>query len=536
MANQPDRPVFRVLVADAISPLGVEALEQSPGFEVTVRTGMSPEEFREALKGQDGLIVRSATRPDATAIEAADRLKVIGRAGSGVDNIDLEAATRAGIVVMNTPGGNSVAAAELTVAHLLAMARNVVPSNADLRAGKWERKKYMGQEVAGKTLGLVGLGRIGREVARIAKGLRMEVIGYDPYVSAEHGETLGIEVLSLEDVLARADVVSLHVPKNKDTHHLINAKSIATMKKGALLINCARGGLIDESALLDALDSGHIGGAAVDVYETEPPTDFRLVEHPRVVATPHLGASTREAQVRVGVEIAEKVRDYLVEGVILDAVNLPSMDRETSKKTAPAMELAERSARFLAQVADGGIQRIELQTFGELAELTLKPLVMSAVRGLLTPILTTPVSLVNALPLAAERGITIEESRSSEPTTRAGLLRLTLHTDRGSIALAGTLTSPDAAPRLVEIDGVPIEANPEGHLLYVRNQDRPGVFGQIAMILGRNDVNIGGIQLGRGGDRRGAVAILQVDSPIPTAALEEIQAVEEIRTAMPVTV
>ena len=535
MAQQPGTTVFRVLVADAISPKGVEALQQTPGFEVTVRTGMERSELIEAIKDQDGLIVRSATKPDAEIIAAASQLKVIGRAGTGIDNIDLKAATAAGIVVMNTPGGNSVAAAELTVAHLLAMARNVVPSNIELRAQKWERKKYMGQELAGKTLGLVGLGRIGREVARIAQGLRMNVIGYDPFVSAEHGAALDIEVLSLDDVLKRSDAVSLHVPKTDETYHLLNAKSLAGMKKGALVINCARGGLIDEAALADALDSGHIGGAGIDVYEAEPPTDFRLVDHPRVVATPHLGASTREAQERVGVEIAEKVRDFLTDGMILDAVNLPSMDRETTKKTAPVMELADCAARFLAQISDGGFKRFEVQTYGEFAELTLKPVVTAAVRGLLSPILRKPVSVVNAPSIAADRGITIEESRSSESTGQVGLLRLTLQTDRGTTALSATLTSPQGTPRLVDIDGVAIETCLTGPLLFVRNQDRPGVFGQIATILGRSDVNIAGIQLGRGGEARGAISILQADSAIPAAALEEIRSIEEIHTAIAVT-
>jgi len=527
---------FRVLVADAISERGIESLRSAPGFEVTVKTGMSPDELGAIVGDYEGLVVRSATKVTAQALSNPGRLRVIGRAGTGVDNIDLEAATRAGVVVMNTPGGNSVAAAELTLALLLALARNVTQANAELREGRWERKKYMGVELAGKTLGIVGLGRIGREVARRAQGFRMQVVGYDPYVSKEVAEDSGIRCVTLNELIADSDVVTLHLPVSDETRHLIGADALGRMKSGALLINCARGGLIDETALLEALDSGHLGGAALDVFESEPPADLRLVHHPRVVATPHLGASTREAQVRVGTEIVDKVRGYLESGVILDAVNFPSIGREEFAVLGPVMGLAERLGCFLGQVVEGGFRRFEVRTFGTLAEHSLKPVVMAATKGLLGPVTEGAVSYVNALPLAAERGITVEESRTSESSGYSGLLRLSLETDQGTMTLAGTLAGSDR-PRLVEVDGLAIESEVEGHLLFFRNLDLPGVVGKIGTILGRAGVNIADLRLGRlRGDDREAVSIINVDHPVRQETLAEIRGVEEILFARAVEV
>jgi D-3-phosphoglycerate dehydrogenase len=526
MSSEPVRP-SRILIADAVSEKGVGLLRDTPGFEVTVKTGMSPEELRETLGEYDGLVVRSATKVTGEVLASPGRLRVIGRAGTGVDNIDLDAATRAGVVVMNTPGGNSVAAAELTVAHLMALARNVVQANADLRAGKWERKKYVGLELDGKTLGVVGLGRIGREVARRAKGLRMKVLGFDPFVSSEVAAGFGVQFVELKELLAAADFVSLHLPLTAETRHMIDAKAIAGMKPGARLLNCARGGLVDEGALLEALESGQLGGAALDVFESEPPTDRRLVEHPKMVATPHLGASTREAQERVGTEIAEKIRDYLRTGTILDAVNFPSIDRESSAEIEPVMDLAARLGSFAGQVAAGGYRRLEVRALGNMAELELRPIVMAAVKGLLEHAVEGGVSYVNALLLARDRGITVEEGRSSEPSPYSGLLRLELETDRGTTRVAGTLLTPEQ-PRVVEVDGLPIESRPEGYMLLIHNRDVPGVVGKIGTILGRSGVNIAGIHLGRTSDREGAISIIDVDQPVPSEAIEEIESFEEI--------
>jgi D-3-phosphoglycerate dehydrogenase len=535
MADVVEKPTHRVLVADAVSPRSVELLRSTPGFEVTFRTGMSAEELLGEIGGHDALIVRSATRVTRQVLASPGRLRVIGRAGTGVDNIDLDAATRAGVVVLNTPGGNSVAAAELTFSLLLALARNVPRAHADMRAGRWERKLHVGVEVAGKVLGVVGLGRIGREVVRRAHGFRMEVLGHDPFVPAAVAEDHGIRSVGLEELAARSDFITLHLPLVPDTRHLFDDRLLALVKPGARLINCARGGLVDEQALLRALEAGRLAGAALDVFETEPPTDRRLVEHPLVVCTPHLGASTHEAQERVGFEIAEKIREFLQSGVILDAVNFPSIGRDEHAALMPLMDLAERLGTFLGQIADGGMRRFEIRTLGSLAEHPVRPLAMAATKGLLSRVVEGGVSFVNALARAEERRLTVEESRSSEPTPFAGLLRLTLETEQGRISVAGTLLGPGHA-RVVEIDGMPIEARPEGHLLFFRNQDVPGVVGRIGTILGRAQVNIASIALGRPNDREMAVSIFGVDSEVPADVLAEIRRLPEVLLVRSVTV
>lgn len=524
----------RILIADAISEEGIRLLRETPGFEVEVRTGMTPDEVRTSLADFDGLVVRSATKVTADVLPGPTRLKVIGRAGTGVDNIDLDAATRAGVVVMNTPGGNSVAAAELTLAHLLSLARNVSPAHRELREGEWQRKKYMGVEIAGKTLGVIGLGRIGREVARGAAGLRMQVVGYDPFVSSTMAEGMGLRVVDLDTLLAESDFVSIHVPKTDETRHLIDGAAIAKMKPGARLINCARGGLVDEAALLAALEEGRLAGAALDVYEEEPPTDLGLVRHDAVVATPHLGASTREAQIRVGTEIAEKIRDYIRDGLILDAVNFPSFGREASAVMGPRMALAERLGSFVSQIAEGGFKRLEVRALGSFADDALKPIVMAATKGLLEPIVSGAVSYVNAPSLASERGIVVEESRSTEASSYAGLVRLNLETDGGTLTVAGTLVG-DGQPRLVEVDGVRIQSVPEGHLLFIRNRDVPGVVGKIGTVLGSSGINIADIHLGRG-DAENAVSIVRSDAPVPEAALQALRGSEEIVLARAIEV
>ena len=518
---------WKVLVADAMSEAGIDVLRSSPGFEVAVRTGMKPSEVAEAVGGYDALIVRSGTQVTADVLAAPGRLKVIGRAGTGVDNIDLEAATRAGIVVLNTPGGNSVAAAEQTIALLLALARHLVAAGIDLRQGRWERKKYTGVEVSGKVLGIIGLGRIGREVARRAQGLRMHVIGHDPGLTDSTISELSVEPASFDHVLSEADFLTLHVPKSPGAAPLIGAVELRRMKPGARLINCARGGLVDEAALLDALEEGRLAGAALDVFQEEPPSDFRLAAHPKVVATPHLGASTVEAQERVGTEISEKIRDFLQHGVILDAVNFPPVGRDEGETLQPAMHLAERLGRFAAQVVDGPVTRLEVWTLGGLTRTSLKPIVMSAAKGLLSPFLSGGVSHVNALPLCAERGITVDEGRSSESGPFSNLVRVAVTTQRERATVAGTVGTA-GEPRLVEIDGLAIDASPTGHLLLFRNQDVPGVVGRVGTLLGQARVNIAGVQLGRlkpGGD---AIFLVSVDDAVPAETLDQLRAVPGI--------
>jgi len=519
---------IRILVADLISESGLDILRQGPGFTVQVSTGLSGEDLAAAVREHHGLVVRSATKVTADVLANPGLLKVIGRAGTGVDNIDLEAATRAGVVVLNTPGGNSLAAAELTISLLMALARHIPQANAALRARRWARKEFMGSEVSGKTLGVMGLGRIGREVARRGVALDMEVTGYDPYVSSEAMADMGVRSGSLDEVLAAADFVSLHLPLTDETRRLMNADRFAAMKKGARLINCARGGLVDEEALLSALESGHLSGAALDVFVTEPPSDWRLVEHPRVVSTPHLGASTVEAQERVGSDVARKIRDYLESGTVLDAVNLPSVSREEQAVLRPVMDLAERLGRLLGQISAGAMSGLQLQCFGDFNHRPLRPLMMAAVKGLLSPVLADEVSYVNALSLAGQRGITVSEGRSNEVTPYTGLLRLRLATEQAETAVAGSLFGADYA-RLVEVDGVQVECRLEGHLLFFRNLDVPGVVGRIGTILGKEDINIAGIQLGRSGIHGGAVSLVSVDSPVPERALSLIRDLPEIR-------
>ena len=510
-------------------------MRDTPGFDVDVRIGLSPDELRKTIGDYDALIVRSATKVTAEILAEPGRLKAIGRAGTGVDNIDLEAATRAGVVVMNTPGGNSLAAAELTLALLLAMARDVPQANAELREGRWERKAHMGVEIAGKTLGVVGLGRIGREVAVRAQSFRMDVIGYDPFVSQEMAAAQGIRSLPLAEVISQCDFLTLHIPKTDETKHMINSETLATMRPDARIINCARGGLIDEAALLSAIEAGQLAGAALDVFENEPPTDTKLLNHPKVVSTPHLGASTREAQVRVGVDIAEKIRDFAVGGVILDAVNFPSIARKEYAELGPLMDLAARLGSFTAQIADGGFKRLQVTTQGTFNDRALKPVVMAAAKGLLKPLVEGSVSYINALALADERGITVDEARSGETSPYAGLLRLTLETDAGTTTVAGSLFVGDR-PRLVEVDGVPVESHPDGHMLMFRNHDVPGVVGQIGNLLGEAKVNIAGIQLGRVDNTDHAVSLINVDGPVPAETLEQIAAMKEIVVARAIAV
>jgi D-3-phosphoglycerate dehydrogenase len=527
LAAEPQTSGARILVADPISEAGVAALRSAPGFEVVVKTGLPPGELTLLVREFDALVVRSATRVTAEVLRDSGRLRVIGRAGTGVDNIDLDAATAAGVVVLNTPGGNSVAAAEHTISLLLALARNVPQANADVRAGRWDRKTHVGVEVAGKALGIVGLGRIGREVARRAQGLRMEVLGFEKFVSQMAAVDLGISLLPLEDLLRRCDFLTLHLPLSEETRHLIDAEALRKMKRGARIVNCARGGLVDEAALYESIASGHLAGAALDVFETEPPADRRLVEHPRVVATPHLGASTFEAQERVGTEIAEKIRAFLESGVMLDAVNFPAFDRDEYAALRPLLGLAEKLGAFLAQVAEGGVVRLAVRCQGNVPERALQPLAMAAATGLLAPVLSGGVSYVNALRLAAERGIAVEQSRSTDPTPLSRLVRVRVVTDHEEVAAAGTLLTDDL-PRIVEVDGTRIEASPSGHLLFFRNLDVPGVVGQIGTILGHASVNIAGIHLGRATQGGSAVSIINVDGPVPPAALGEIRAMREV--------
>jgi D-3-phosphoglycerate dehydrogenase / 2-oxoglutarate reductase len=476
----------------------------------------------------EGVIVRSATKVTRAAIAAGRKLEVIGRAGAGVDTIDVEAATERGIIVMNTPGGNTTAVVEHTMGLLLAMARRLAVADVTMKAGRWEKNRLQGVELFGKTLGILGLGRIGSEVARRALAFRMHVLGYDPYLTHEAAQRLGVESVELDALLARSDFITIHTPLTGDTRHLIGEAELARTKQGVRLINCARGGIIDERALAKALASGHVGGAAIDVFEQEPPpADHPLLRFEQVVLTPHLGAATDEAQSAVALAIADQVADVLVRGVVSNAVNLPAMDAETLREQGPYVGLAGAMGRFLAQMAEGRMAEARLTYAGEVTTRPTAAIALAFVRGLLGTILAEHVTDVNAMLIAKKRGLHVTETSTTASADYASLLTAELSTDRGVSSVAGALFHR-REPRFVAIDGFALEAVPHGFMLVFANQDVPGVVGRIGTLCGRHGINIAGMQLGR--ERRGgrAVSILNLDDPMPPAALEEIRAMPDI--------
>jgi len=523
----------KVLVCDPIAEEALETLRSRPGLSVVVCSRPPAEEELIGLIGDaEVVIVRSATRIGAAALAAAGRLRVIGRAGSGVDNVDLEEATRRGVLVVNAPAANSVAAAEHSFSLLSALARNIPQAGRSLRAGRWERGKYMGVELAGKTLGILGLGRVGREVARRAVSFRMQVLAYDPYVPSLVARDIGTEPAVLDDLLSRSEFLTLHLPLTEETRGIIDERAIALMRAGVRIVNCARGELIDEAALLRGIESGKIAGAALDVFCEEPPrreVTLRLIERDEVIATPHLGASTVEAQRRVGEEIVAKILGFLNSGIPADAVNFPAIPPQQAERLAPFMRLAESLGAFLSQIGPQGMRRLELRFSGELASLELRPLTMAAARGVLSPVLESPVGYVNALSLAGERGLAVEEIVSHEPVPYSSLIELRLWGEKGEEAsCSGTVFRPGDA-RIVSIDGIGIEAALSGVCVFFRNNDIPGVVGAIGTILGRNGVNIAAMGLGRHPASGTALAIVNVDSPIPPSVMDEIRAQPEVR-------
>jgi D-3-phosphoglycerate dehydrogenase len=519
--------VKRVLVTDGLHAVGVDALLKQ-GLEVDEAGTLGEAELVRRIGDYEGLIVRSATKVTRAAIAASARLEVIGRAGAGVDTIDVAAATERGVVVMNTPGGNTTAVAEHTMALLLSLARRVPAADASLKAGRWEKQRLQGVELFGKVFGVLGLGRIGSEVARRALGFRMHVIAYDPYLTREAAQRLGVESVELDELLARADFLSIHTPLTGDTRHLLGEAELARVKPGARIINCARGGIVEETALARAIRSGRIAGAAVDVFEEEPPpADHPLLGLDQVIVTPHLGAATDEAQTAVALAIAEQVADALVRGVVANAVNLPAVDAETVKEQAPYAALATSMGRFLAQMAEGRMAEARLTYTGEVSTRSPAALTLAFLRGLLGTILAEHVTDVNAMLIAKARGLRVTETSTTESADYASLLTAELRTDRGASSVAGTLFHRQEA-RFVSIDGYSLEALPQGWMLVFANVDVPGVIGRIGTLCGRYGINIAGMQLGR--ERRGgrAVSIVNLDDPMPAAALDEIRAMPDI--------
>jgi D-3-phosphoglycerate dehydrogenase len=519
----------RVLVTDSLQDVGVETLRRE-SLVVDVIPTLPPDELARRIAPYAGLVVRSATKVTAEVIEAGSALEVIGRAGVGLDNVDVEAATRRGIVCMNTPGGNTIAAAEHTMALLLAVARKLPQAHGYLRGGKWERERFLGAEVYGKTLGIVGLGRIGTEVARRAQGFAMTVVAYDPYLGTEVAERLGVELIDLDALLLRSDFITVHLPLTKETRGAIGAAELARTKRGVRLVNCARGGIVDEAALAAAIQSGHVAGAGLDVFEREPPWGSPVLDLDAVVVTPHLGASTEEAQTQVAAAIAQQVADLLLRGVVRHAVNAPSVDPELLRELAPYLALSVKLGSFLGQLADGRMAEVRLTYTGEIAGHATQPLTVTFLRGLLGVILEENVTDVNAPYLAQQRGLRVVESKTPVSEDYASLLMAELVTDRGQWQVAGTLFHR-REPRIVQVDEFRLEAHASGWMVVLTNDDVPGVIGRIGTLFGRHGINIAGMQLGRQRPGSRAVSILSLDTPVPDSVMGELRALPSIRSA-----
>lgn len=521
---------LKILVLEGITDRGLAVLRDE-GWQVDQHKAMPAADLVRIVEPYHAMTIRSGSQIDASVIAAAKNLKVIGRPGVGVDNVDVEAATRHGVVVMNSPMGNLASTAELTLALLLAVARNVSRADASLKAGKWDRKAFAGAELSGKTIGIVGLGRVGREVATRCRAFGMDVFAFDPFVLPAVVETLGVKPLSFDELLERCDFLTFHTTLSAQTRHLLDAAALSKVKPGVRIVNAARGELIDEQALIEALDSGRVAGAGLDVHAQEPPVDWRLAQHPKVVATPHIGAQTKEAQERVGTDIAYQVRDFLKGGVIQQAVNFFALSGDLYDQVRPAMDLAERLGSFLAQAASDGVERIEIGLYGELREIDPKPILPAAVTGVLKRRETTPVTYVNALAVARDRGIAVTHTSSSSPIAFSSLIAMRLKTTKDDVSVAGAIVGSDHL-RLVEIDGVEVDAIPDGHLLYVRNDDTPGVVGHIGLVLGENGVNIARMTVGRKSGSGRAIMLIEVDSRVSdgvVAAVRQVAGVRDVR-------
>jgi D-3-phosphoglycerate dehydrogenase len=521
----------KIVVAEKIAGAAMKVLEEIPNCTV-----VTPEQFaldpRQAVSGADALIVRSAVQADAALIEAAGNVRVIGRAGVGVDNIDVEVATRRGIVVMNAPGASAVSVAELTLGLMLAMARHISRADQTTRAGSWDKKNLQGTELSGKTLGIVGLGRIGTETAQRARAFGMKLVGSDPYLSPSRAKELGIELISLDALYAQADYISLHVALTHQTADMINAAAIAKMKPGVRLVNCARGELVDEAAVEAALRSGHIASAALDVFREEPPRNPALLSSPNLLATPHLGASTREGQEAVGIQIARQVRDYLLEGIAQNAVNLPSLSDVEYQQIKPYMGLAAKLGRFASQLFTSNLAEIEVRFEGEMGAWKTQLIRSAAVAAILCSENNEPTNIINAQAAAEERGVMVRETRA-EPHARVNLIHLKLSGPTGAVDCSGTLVH-GSSPRLIHLNGIDIESHLDGIFIVVSNLDAPGVVGSIGTLLGIHGINIARLSLGREG--RQALAIVQVDEGVSPEVLAELRKVTSVQSVASVKV
>jgi D-3-phosphoglycerate dehydrogenase / 2-oxoglutarate reductase len=519
---------MKVLALDNLQKVGIDVFVKE-GVEVDVKGKMTPEELAAVINNYDAVVVRGATKATAASFENATRVKVIGRAGSGTDNIDKAAATKKGVVVMNTPGGNTVTTGEHAVALIMALARQIPQATASMKAGKWEKNKFMGTELTDKVVGVVGLGAIGKVVAERALGLKMVVVAYDPYVSKEDAGRLGVEMVTLDELYRRSDFISYHTPLTPETKGMINAASIAKMKDGVCLVNCARGALVDEAELLAALQSGKVKGAALDVFSVEPPPpDLPLLAHPNVILTPHLGASTTEAQEKVAVLIAEQICDFLKKGTIRNSVNFPSVAGELLPTLKPFLTLGERLGAFQGQLLASPVKEIRVEYVGEAGKLATAPVTISVLKGLLQ-YQTEEVNLVNARMVAEERGIKVVESKAPKAEEYASLVRVVAVTEQGESSVSGTVFA--GHPRVVKIDLFPIEAELSGGILMLQNQDVPGVVGRVGTFLGEKGINIAGLQLGRREVGGTAVSLINVDNPVPENVLAMLRKLPNITAA-----
>jgi D-3-phosphoglycerate dehydrogenase len=520
----------RVLISDKMDPKAA-AIFRERGIAVDEKPGLSPDELASVIGGYDGLAIRSATRVTKAILEAGDRLKVVGRAGIGVDNVDIPAATARGVVVMNTPFGNSITTAEHAIALIFALARQLPEADASTQAGKWEKNRFMGVEVTGKTLGLIGAGNIGSIVASRALGLRMKVVAYDPFLTPERAVELGIEKVELDELLARADFITLHTPLTDQTRNILSRDNLAKTKKGVRIVNCARGGLIDEAALKDGLDSGHVAGAALDVFESEPAKDSPLFGTPGFISTPHLGASTSEAQVNVAIQVAEQMSDFLLLGGVSNAINMPSLSAEEAPRLRPYMALAEKLGRLVGQIVGEDVRSVDIEVEGAAAELNIKPITGAVLAGLMGTY-SQSVNMVNAPFLAKERGLDLREIRHDREGDYHTLVAVSVGTPTGVRRVEGTLFG-NRAPRLVKIFDIPVEAELTGQMIYIVNDDRPGFIGGLGTALGRAGVNIGTFNLGRRKGAGEAVALVAVDDPISPAVVSELSTLNGVREAIP---
>ncbi|MDE2582049.1 MAG: phosphoglycerate dehydrogenase [Rhodospirillales bacterium] len=516
----------KVLISDKLSPAAVEIF-RSRGVEVDLKPGLSAPDLRAIIGDYDGLAIRSATKVTRELLDAATRLKVVGRAGIGVDNVDIKSATAHGVVVMNTPFGNTITTAEHAIAMMFALARQIPEASASTKAGKWEKNRFMGVELTGKILGLIGCGNIGSIVADRAIGLKMKVIAYDPFLGEKRALELGVEKVELDALLARADIITLHTPLTDATRNILSREALAKTRKGVRIINCARGGLVDEAALAEALATGHVAGAALDVFETEPAKDSPLFTLENVVCTPHLGAATAEAQENVALQVAEQMSDFLLSGAVTNAINMPSVSAEDAPRLKPYMDLCRLLGSFAGQLThsrEGVVRRIVVEYEGQAAGLNHRPLTAAALAGLLAPMMEG-VNMVNAPVVARERGIEVAETAHDRPSEYQTLVRITVAADKLTRSVSGTLIA-GTRPRLVEIKGIPIEAEFAPHMLYVTNQDKPGFIGRFGATLANEGINIATFHLGRAEPGGDAICLVSVDGPVPEDVLGRVRKLE----------